>query len=72
MVKQKKINKEIAQFIRVQTKNAVIIIPLKYYLMGIDFENFGIATSFIEEDDRIFKYKLNKNCELLFNGKKIK
>lgn len=61
----------ISEFVRVQTKNAVIIIPIKYYLMGIDFENLGIEAKFIEEDDRLLKYELNKNCELIFNGEKI-
>ncbi len=39
-------------FVRVKGKCGVVIIPIEYYLMGLDFENYGIAARFIEEDSK--------------------
>ena len=44
--------KEKPLFVRVKGKCGVVIIPIEYYLKGLDFENWGIATKFIEEDSK--------------------
>lgn len=66
-----KVKEKIPKFVRVYTKNAVIIIPIDVYIAGIDFENFGIATEFIEEKDlNLFDERYYKKRERLL--KKIR
>jgi hypothetical protein len=38
------------KFVRVKTKKAVLIIPIREYIKGVDRENEGIPFDFIEEE----------------------